>query len=199
MAGRSVVLWRVARDPLLRRLEMSFVGFAFAEQATWLAILVYAYNRGGVGEAGLDVGGFPDRLLRCSDGRGVGDNVQPTLDGCRVAGDHANAERPGGRKRGDRVRRIRRRVPRAPRRRTRSRPRITGCRFRDLCGRHSKQRVPVTSASPRQRRQDGRTELATRCPDGIQEGLRAADPIPSFSNVQLSVDHRLAVHDSRSR
>ena len=53
MAGRSVVLWRVARDPLLRRLQMSFVGFAFAEHATWLAILVYAYNRGGVGEAGL--------------------------------------------------------------------------------------------------------------------------------------------------
>ncbi len=53
MARRSLVLWRVARNPLLRRLQMSFVGFAFAEHATWLAILVYAYARGGVGEAGL--------------------------------------------------------------------------------------------------------------------------------------------------
>ena len=32
---------------------MSFIGFAFAEHATWLAILVYAYDRGGVAEAGL--------------------------------------------------------------------------------------------------------------------------------------------------
>lgn len=53
MAGRTVVLWRVARDPVLRRLQMSFIGFAFSEHATWLAILVYAYGRGGVGEAGL--------------------------------------------------------------------------------------------------------------------------------------------------
>lgn len=47
------MLWRVARDPVLRRLQMSFIGFAFSEHATWLAILVYAYGRGGVGEAGL--------------------------------------------------------------------------------------------------------------------------------------------------
>jgi hypothetical protein len=43
----------VARDPQLRRLQMSFIGFAFAEHATWLAILVYAYDRGGVAESGL--------------------------------------------------------------------------------------------------------------------------------------------------
>ena len=53
MAKRSVLLRRVARDPKLRRLQMSFIGFAFAEHATWLAMLVYAFDRGGVGESGL--------------------------------------------------------------------------------------------------------------------------------------------------
>lgn len=43
----------MARDPRLRRLQVSFIGFAFAEHATWLAILVYAYDRGGVAESGL--------------------------------------------------------------------------------------------------------------------------------------------------
>lgn len=47
------MLWRVARDPQLRRLQVSFIGFAFAEHATWLSIIFYAYERGGVGEAGL--------------------------------------------------------------------------------------------------------------------------------------------------
>lgn len=52
MEGRANVVWRVARDPQLLRLQVSFLGFAFAEHATWLAILVFAYQRGGVGEAG---------------------------------------------------------------------------------------------------------------------------------------------------
>lgn len=47
------MVWRVARDPQLMRIQASFVGFAFAEHATWLAILVFAYQRGGVGEAGV--------------------------------------------------------------------------------------------------------------------------------------------------
>lgn len=47
------MVWRVARDPQLRRLQVSFLGFAFAEHATWLAIIVYAYERGGVAESGL--------------------------------------------------------------------------------------------------------------------------------------------------
>lgn len=53
MASRAEVVLRVARDPQLARIQASFVGFAFAEHATWLAILLFAYQRGGVGEAGV--------------------------------------------------------------------------------------------------------------------------------------------------
>jgi hypothetical protein len=53
MTGRAAVVWAVARDPTLRRLELSYAGFSFAEHATWLAILVYAFDQGGVREAGL--------------------------------------------------------------------------------------------------------------------------------------------------
>ena len=51
--SRAEVIWRVARDPQLLRIQSSFVAFAFAEHAAWLAILVYVYERGGVGEAGV--------------------------------------------------------------------------------------------------------------------------------------------------
>ena len=53
MTGRAAVVWRVTRDPQLRRLQVSFIGFSFAEHATWLAIIFYAYERGGVAESGL--------------------------------------------------------------------------------------------------------------------------------------------------
>jgi hypothetical protein len=53
MRGRAGVVWNVARDRRLLRLQLGFAGFAFAEHATWLAILVFAFDRGGVGEAGL--------------------------------------------------------------------------------------------------------------------------------------------------
>jgi len=46
-------VWNVARDRQLLRLQLGFAGFAFAEHATWLAILVFAFVRGGVGEAGI--------------------------------------------------------------------------------------------------------------------------------------------------
>ena len=46
-------LLRVARHPDLRRIEAAFAVFAIAEWATWLAITVYAFERGGVAEAGL--------------------------------------------------------------------------------------------------------------------------------------------------
>jgi MFS family permease len=51
--GRALVVWNVAKDRQLRRVQISFIGFAFAEHATWLAIIFYAYERGGVAEAGL--------------------------------------------------------------------------------------------------------------------------------------------------
>lgn len=37
----------------MRRIEFGFLLFAIAEHATWLAGTLYAYDRGGVGEAGL--------------------------------------------------------------------------------------------------------------------------------------------------
>jgi len=47
------VVARVARDRRLRRLELGFTGFAVAEHGTWLAGIVWAYDRGGAEEAGL--------------------------------------------------------------------------------------------------------------------------------------------------
>lgn len=46
-------LRRVATDPILRRVELAFASFSLAETATWLATLVYAYERGGTREAGV--------------------------------------------------------------------------------------------------------------------------------------------------
>lgn len=50
--GRLGVVWTVARDPALRRVEVSYAGFSLAEYATWLAVLVYAFADGGVARTG---------------------------------------------------------------------------------------------------------------------------------------------------
>jgi MFS family permease len=52
VTNRTAVMWRTVRDPVLGRLELAFAGFSLAEHGGWLALLVYAFDRGGAGEAG---------------------------------------------------------------------------------------------------------------------------------------------------
>jgi hypothetical protein len=47
------VLRTVWRNPVLRRVELAYGLFKMAESGTWLAMLVYAFTKGGVTEAGL--------------------------------------------------------------------------------------------------------------------------------------------------
>jgi MFS family permease len=53
VAGSWGTIGRVARDRRLRRIELGFAAFAVAEHGTWLAGIMYAYERGGVDEAGV--------------------------------------------------------------------------------------------------------------------------------------------------
>ncbi len=53
MTRRFSVLAAVLRSSLLRRLEFAYLLFAFGEWSTWVAVIVYAYGRGGAREAGL--------------------------------------------------------------------------------------------------------------------------------------------------
>ena len=53
MSERSQIFRAVMTDPNLRRVELAFLGFNMTEFATWIAILVYAFGRGGAGEAGI--------------------------------------------------------------------------------------------------------------------------------------------------
>jgi hypothetical protein len=53
MNERSRIFRAVMTDPNLRRVELAFLGFNMTEFATWIAILVYAFERGGAREAGV--------------------------------------------------------------------------------------------------------------------------------------------------
>ena len=53
LASRARVLRTVVTQPRLRRLIVGFGCFSLLEHGCWLAVLVYAYGRGGVGEAAV--------------------------------------------------------------------------------------------------------------------------------------------------
>lgn len=53
MSGRLGVLQKVWMDPSSRRVVLAYLLFCMAEQGTWIAILVYAYAKGGAAAAGL--------------------------------------------------------------------------------------------------------------------------------------------------
>ena len=53
MPGYLAVIRAALRAPQLRRLVGAFLLFSIGEWATWIGIIVYAYGRGGAGEAGL--------------------------------------------------------------------------------------------------------------------------------------------------
>ncbi len=53
MRERFAVAGAVVRDPRILRIELAFFAFNMAENATWVAILVYAYDRGGASTAGV--------------------------------------------------------------------------------------------------------------------------------------------------
>ena len=53
MTSRFDVVVSVLRHPALRRMAGAFLAFSIGEWATWVAIVIYAYSRGGAAEAGL--------------------------------------------------------------------------------------------------------------------------------------------------
>ncbi len=53
MLGRTRIALAVAREPTLARIQLAFLFFNMAEHATWVAILVYAYDVGGAAVAGI--------------------------------------------------------------------------------------------------------------------------------------------------
>ena len=53
MRQQAGIVGNVLRDPTIARIELAYLGFNMAEYATWIAILVYAYGRGGAALAAL--------------------------------------------------------------------------------------------------------------------------------------------------
>lgn len=65
MPARLAVIATVLRSRTLRRIEGGFLLFSVAEWATWLAVVVYAFDRGGAAEAGIVgfVSGLPSLVV----------------------------------------------------------------------------------------------------------------------------------------
>ena len=53
MLGRLRPLAKLARNPSLRRCGIGFALFSAAEYGEWIAVLVYAYSKGGASASGL--------------------------------------------------------------------------------------------------------------------------------------------------
>ena len=53
MLSRLRPLAKLARNPSLRRCGIGFAFFSTAEYGEWIAVLVYAYSKGGASASGL--------------------------------------------------------------------------------------------------------------------------------------------------
>src|SRR3954470_8161235 len=53
MPARLRPLASVLRNPVLRRVEIAYLIFAFGEWSTYVAVVIYAFGRGGAAEAGI--------------------------------------------------------------------------------------------------------------------------------------------------
>ena len=78
MSGALLTVRAVLRLPSLRRLVPAFLAFSIAEWASWIALVVYAYSRGGPSRQGSSPASCscprsssrPRRPCSATDGRG---------------------------------------------------------------------------------------------------------------------------------
>jgi hypothetical protein len=77
MNERFRVVRQVACEPRLLRIELAFFGFNMAEFGTWVAILVYAYDRDGASAASVvaAIQLVPSGLLRSGRSREIGSDA----------------------------------------------------------------------------------------------------------------------------